>query len=184
MLEPCENRYGVTRRALALSVAALAILAVQQPSVAAPEPVKLAVFDFELDDKSAGAGIIAPDAIDAEMLKQSTEEARRMLAGSGRYSIIDTSGAAGDVTAAGGIRHCNGCDGPIASKLGAELSMIGIVTRVNRTEFTLQILIRDASTGAVKSNDFTGLRMGANYAWSRGVKWLMDNKILAAQQAK
>jgi hypothetical protein len=184
MLKPRENRYGVTRRALALSVAALAILAVQQPSVAAPEPVKLAVFDFELDDKSAGAGIIAPDAIDAEMLKQSTEEARRMLAGSGRYSIIDTSGSASEITAAGGVQHCNGCDGPIASKLGAELSMIGIVTRVNRTEFTLQIVIRDASTGAVKSNDFTGLRMGANYAWSRGVKWLMDNKILAAQQAK
>jgi hypothetical protein len=26
--------------------------------------------------------------------------------------------------------------------------------------------------------------MGANYAWPRGVKWLMDNQILAAQRAQ
>jgi hypothetical protein len=184
MLEPRENRYGIVRRALALSVAALTILAAQPSGAAALEPAKLAVFDFELDDKSAGAGIIGPDAIDAEMLKQSTEEARRMLAGSGRYSIIDTSSVAGEVTAAGGVQHCNGCDASLAGKLGAELSMIGIVTRVNRTEFTLQILIRDARTGAAISNDFTGLRMGANYAWPRGVKWLMENKILPAQQPR
>ena len=57
--------------------------------------------------------------------------------------------------------------------------MVGVLTRVNRTEFTLQILVRDARSGAVVSNNFTGLRMGANYAWPRGVKWLMENRILA-----
>jgi hypothetical protein len=45
----------------------------------------------------------------------------------------------------------------------------------------LQILVRDAQTGAVLSNNFTGLRMGANYAWPRGVKWLMENRILSTQ---
>ncbi len=38
----------------------------------------------------------------------------------------------------------------------------------------------DAHSGAVVSNAFTGLRMGANYAWPRGVTWLMQNKILPA----
>jgi len=62
--------------------------------------------------------------------------------------------------------------------------MVGIFTRVNRTEYTLQILVRDAQSGAVVSNNFTGLRMGANYAWPRGVKWLMTNRILSAQRAE
>jgi hypothetical protein len=102
-----------------------------------------------------------------------------MLSASGRYSIIDTGSVAGEVTSAGGLQPCNGCDGPLAKKLGADQSMVGVLTRVNRTEFTLQILVRDAQTGAVVSNNFTGLRMGANYAWPRGVKWLMENRILS-----
>jgi hypothetical protein len=146
--------------------------------------VKIVVFDFELNDRSAGGGIISQDAIDTENLKMSTEEARRMLAESGRFSILDAGSAADDLVAAGGIRHCDGCEGPLARKLGADQSMAGIITRVNRTEYTLQILMRDAQTGAVVSNAFTGLRMGANYAWPRGVKWLMNNRILSAQRAE
>jgi hypothetical protein len=170
------------RGAVALGIAALTIFAVQQSWATAPVPVKIAVFGFELDDKSAGGGIVGPDAVDGENLKLSTEEARRMLVASGRYSIVDASSAAAEVISAGGIQHCNGCDGPLAKRLGADQSMVGVFTRVNRTEFTLQILIRDAQTGAVISNAFTGLRMGANYAWPRGVKWLMDNKILSARR--
>ena len=58
--------------------------------------------------------------------------------------------------------------------------MAGLIAKVNRTEYTLQVLVRDARSGAVLSNDFTGLRMGANYSWPRGVKWLMDSEILPA----
>jgi hypothetical protein len=172
-------------RGLAASFAAAVVVLAMQPSKAAdPDLVKIAVFDFELEDKSAGGGIIAPDAIDAENLKASTEEARRMLAASGRYSIVDTDSAADEVTSAGGMLQCNGCDVPLAKELGADQSMVGLVTRITRTEYTLQILVRDTQTGAAISNDFTGLRMGANYSWPRGVKWLMDNKVLPAQRAK
>lgn len=151
------------------------------PSTAAePDPVKIAVFEFELDDRSAGRGIIEPDATDTENLQISTEEARRMLSASGRYSIVDASSAAGEVMSAGGIQYCKGCEVPLAEKLGADQSMVGVFTRVSRTEYTLQILVRDTQTGAVVSNVSTGLRMGANYSWPRGVKWLMDNGILPA----
>jgi hypothetical protein len=144
----------------------------------------IAVFDFELNDASAGSGIISQDAVDTDNLRESTEEARRMLSASGRYSIVDTSGLGSDAKPRGGIQHCNGCEVPLAKKIGAERSMMGVVTRVTRTEYTLQILIRETHTGTVVSNDFTGLRMGANYSWPRAVKWLMDNKILTSQRAQ
>ena len=172
---------GVLTACLAV---ALAIFAVQPSQATEPAPIRVAVFDFELKDASAAGGIIAADAIDTENLRKSTEQVRAMLSASARFSVVDTSSVAGEVTTAGGIQRCNGCDGPLAKKLGADQSMAGIVTRVNRTEYTLQILVRDAETGAVVSNAFTGLRMGANYAWPRGVKWLMNNKILSAQGAQ
>ena len=162
--------------------AALTVFVIQPSKAAEPGLVKIAVFDFELDDRSAGGGIIGQDAIDTENLRKSTEEARRMFSASDRYSIVDTGSVAGEVISAGGIQHCNGCDGPLAKKLGADQSMIGVFTRVSRVEYTLQILVRDTQTGAVVSNNFTGLRMGANYAWPRGVKWLMNNRILSAQR--
>ena len=164
--------------------AALTVFAIQPSEAAEPGPVTIAVFDFELNDTSAGGGIIGQDAIDTENLRKSTEEARRMLSASGRYSIADTGSVAGEVISVGGIQHCNGCDGPLAKKLGADQSMVGVFTRVSRVEYTLQILVRDTQTGAVVSNNFTGLRMGANYAWPRGVKWLMNNRILSAPRAE
>ncbi|MGF1611973.1 MAG: DUF3280 domain-containing protein [Kiloniellales bacterium] len=163
---------------------ALTVLASQPSNATQPDPVKIAVFDFELVDKSAGGGIVEPDAADRENLRMSAEEARRMLSASGRYSLVDASSAADDVSSAGGVQYCNGCESPLAKELGADQSMIGLITRITRTEYTLQILVRDAQTGEVLSNAFTGLRMGANYSWPRGVKSLMRSSILPAQGAQ
>lgn len=156
---------------------AFSLAAAGQP-VEAAEPVTVVVFDFELDDRSAGGGVIEADAADAEQLRLSTEEARRLLAESGRYSVIETGSVAQELLEAGGIRHCRGCEGALARQLGAERSLAGIITRITRTEYTLQIVVRDSETGAIVANAFTGLRMGANYAWPRGVKSLMSKSVL------
>lgn len=164
-------------------LAAPGLSSVQPSKAAEPEPVKIAVFDFVLDDRSAGRGIIEQDPIDTESLQLATEEARRLIVDSGHYSVVDTSSVVAEMLAAGGVQHCNGCEGPLAKKLGADQAMVGVFTRVSRTEYTLQILIRDTETDAVVANASTGLRMGANYSWPRGVKWLMNNRILAAARA-
>jgi Protein of unknown function (DUF2380) len=141
---------------------------------AAPQLIKIAVFDFELEDKSAGGGIIPVDEKDLAYLKQSTEEARRLLSESGRFEVIDTSGVSER-----NLASCGRCEGPLAQKLGAERAMIGLVTRITRTEYTIQLRVVDAATKETISTAFTGLRMGANYAWSRGVRSLINNRILA-----
>lgn len=182
MRQTCANGYRPSVLAATALVALLA-LATHPSGGFAADSVRIAVFDLELDDRSAGGGVIGPDARDAEYLRQTTEDARRMLAASDRYTVVATGSVAGEIAAAGGIRHCNGCDGPLALTLGADQTMIGVVTRVSRTEYTLQLVIRDARTGATVSDNFSGLRMGANYSWPRGVKWLMINRILPAASA-
>jgi uncharacterized protein DUF2380 len=140
----------------------------------ADDPIKIAVFDFELLDTSAAAGIIPPDKSDLTFLAESTEEAKSLLSDTGRYEVIDTSAASQR-----NLANCGRCEGPLAQKLGAEQAMIGVVGRVNRTEYTVQIRIIDAATKEIVSSGSTGLRMGANYSWPRGVKWLMEKQILA-----
>lgn len=146
-------------------------------AVGAPS-VKLAVFPFELEDFSAGAGYIAPDEIDREQLRLSTEEARRLIAASGRYQLVDVSAVNDPTAKAGNLRNCEGCEAKIAAGLDADQSMIGIVTRISRTEYAVTYKVRDTRSGAIVDTQQTDLRMGANVAWSRGARWLVQNRLL------
>ncbi|MGH6810898.1 MAG: DUF3280 domain-containing protein [Methylocella sp.] len=172
-------------RASLFSVGGLLFCAALLPafvsSADTPPPVKLAIFDFELEDFSAGGQLIGENPADTAQLKFATSEARRLIAQSGRYSVVDVSGADAEAVKAHWLRKCNGCDAGIAFKLGADQSMIGIVTRISRMEYTVAFRIRDARTGAEIFNKQSDLRMGANYSWDRGVAWLINNRLLNRQ---
>jgi hypothetical protein len=144
-------------------------------------PVKLAVFDFELEDFSGGAGIIPESDQDREQLRLATETARRLLVESGRYSLVDVSGADAADVRAHTLRQCDGCDAAIARKLDADQSFVGIVTRISRTDYAVTFKIRDTRTGAPIAVEQTDLRMGANYSWNRGAAWLIKNRLLEKQ---
>src|SRR5260221_14762274 len=109
----------------ALVLAGFAVAGADGPG-AAP-PIKLAVFPFELEDFSAGAAYVPPDDIDREQLRLSTEEARQLIAASGRYQLVDVSAVSDQAAKAGKLRECDGCDARIAAGLDADQSMIGIV---------------------------------------------------------
>jgi len=173
-------------RAIALSLAPAIMLAALAAAGAAetvaPSPVKIAVFPFELEDFSGAAGYVPPDDIDREQLRLSVEEARRLIAASGRYQLIDVSAVNDQAAKAGKLRDCDGCEARIAAGLDADQSMIGIVTRITRMEYAVTYKIRDARSGALVDVKQTDLRMGANVAWSRGARWLIENRLL--EQAK
>ena len=166
-----------TRVALFGSMLAV-LLAAPAARADAPAPVKLAVFEFELEDFSGGASILPANPSDFEQLKLVTNEVRRLIAQSGRYTVIDVSGADTEAVKTHSLRNCDGCDAGIALKFGAEQSLVGFVTRISRMEYTVRFEIRDARTGAVVFNQQTGLRMGAIESWNRGAAWLIRNRLL------
>ena len=170
-------------RTIALILApAIMLAAAEAAETAAPSPVKMAVFPFELEDFSAGAAYVPPDDIDREQLRLSTEEARRLIAASGRYQLVDVGAVSNEAAKAGKLRDCDGCEARIAAGLDADQSMIGIVTRITRMEYAVTYKIRDARSGTIIAVAQTDLRMGANVAWSRGARWLIENRLL--EQAK
>jgi Protein of unknown function (DUF2380) len=150
-------------------------------AIAAP-PLKIAVFPFELMDFSAAAPYVGPDDIDREQLRLSTEEARRLLVESGRYQLVDVGPVNEQIATAGQLRDCEGCEAGIAAGLAADQSMIGIVTRITRMEYAVTYKIRDARSGALVDVQQTDLRMGANVAWSRGARWLIQRRLLEQPQ--
>ena len=162
-----------------LAVFAAMLMALPAAS-AAPAPVKLAVFEFELEDYSAGAASTGETPADAKVLAGVTSDVRNLLAQSGRYRLVDVAAADAGAATARRLHECDGCDAPIALKLGAEQSFVGVVKRISRMEYTVRFQIRDAHTGAVVSNGESGLRMGADYSWSRGAAELVKDRLLAS----
>jgi hypothetical protein len=140
-----------------------------------PPPISLAMFDFELEDLSAGPG---ESPADTRLLEQISGDARRMIANSGRYRLIDVSRAGEDPVKGRWLHQCHGCDAGIARKLGAEQSLVGFVTRISRTDYMVRILISDTRSGAVVADAQSGLRMGADYSWGRGVAALINGRLL------
>ncbi|WGD56026.1 DUF2380 domain-containing protein [Bradyrhizobium sp. CB1650] len=148
-------------------------------ALAAPPPIALAVFEFELDDNTA-APADGLAAADSSYLAEATAAVRDALGQSGRYRIVDVGGAHEDAVSSRSLRDCNGCDAAIAGKLGADQSLIGVVRRVSRTEYTVGFQVRDARTGAVVSRGDSGLRMGADYSWKRGAVRLVSDRLIDA----
>src|SRR3954467_1687200 len=99
-------------RTIALILAPAIVLAVHAAAGAAetvaPSPINMAVFPFELEDFSAAAAYVPPDDIDREQLRLSTEEARRLIAASGRFQLVDVSAVNNEAAKAGTRRERDG----------------------------------------------------------------------------
>ena len=172
-------RFDAWRKfATAASLLCAALLAAFPAGAASGAPIKLAMFDFELEDFTDRPGETPSDT---EQLRRVTDEVRQLLAQSGRYSLIDVSSADAVAVKKHALRDCNGCDAGIALKLGAEQSFIGVVKRISRTEYTIRFQIRDAPTGTVVSTEDSGLRMGADYSWNRGAARLIRDRLLESR---
>jgi Protein of unknown function (DUF2380) len=129
----------------------------------------------------AGAGIAGDRAADNGFMKAVSTEVRRVIAQSGRHHLVDFSGVDADAVRDHSLRTCNGCDAGIASALGAEQSLTGVVRRISRTEYVVGFQLRDAKSGTLIAAQDTGLRMGANYSWSRGASRLIEDRLLTGR---
>ena len=146
--------------------------------VATSAPIKLAIFDFELNDNSAAPTETPSDATE---LAKTTEAVRELLTQSGRYVAVPINGSDTDAVKNHKMRDCDGCDARIARDQGADQALVGVIGRVSRTEYTVSFRLRDAHTGTIVAGADSGLRMGANYSWSRGAARLIRDRLIEVQ---
>jgi hypothetical protein len=142
-------------------------------------PIRIAVFDFELEDVTPAASFLNEATSSATSLERATSAARQELAQSGRYDIVDVGGVHADPVAKRRLRECDGCEAAIARELGADQSMFGIVRRATQTDYYLTVIIRDARSGKLVDEQ------GANFAggeegWASGARMLIRHQVLAS----
>lgn len=114
-------------------------------------PIKLAVFDIELDDFSAGGPLAGESKTETDMLRRVTALARERLTQSGIFEIVDGSVSANAMVKTHWLRKCNGCEAAIARDLGAEMSFLAFFRKISVMEQYLEFRNpRRAHRGAPK----------------------------------
>src|SRR5450631_2656442 len=81
------------------------------------QPVKIAVFAFELEDVSPAASFLGKTTSSIAAMEKVSSEARRVLAQSGGYSLIDVSKVDSKPVTEKSLRNCDGCEAGIALQL-------------------------------------------------------------------
>jgi hypothetical protein len=146
-----------------------------------PPVAKLAVFDFELDDVSPAASFLGQTTSNEAVMEKVSSEARRMLAESGRFILVDVSKVDAEPVRAKALRNCNGCEAGIALQAGAEQALIGMVRRVTQTDYYVLIQISDAQTGKVLNQQEANFAGGPD-GWASGVRMLIKHQVLVAAE--
>jgi len=139
--------------------------------------IKIAVFDFELDDVSAAAVLAGTPTSGAANMDKVSGTARRVLAESGRYSLVDVSRVEAKPVIDKALRDCDGCEASIALQIGADQSLIGVVRRVSMTDYYVVIQISDARTGKVLTQQAANFA-GGDDGWASGVASLIKHGVL------
>jgi hypothetical protein len=147
-----------------------------------PAVVKLAVFDFELEDATPAAELLGQTARNEAAMQKVSVDARQMLAKSGRYLLVDVSDVNAQPVREKSLRNCEGCEAGIALEAGAEQALIGVVRRVTQTDYYVQVQITDARTGKVLSQQSANFAGGPD-GWSSGVRMLLKHQVLVFEDA-
>ena len=178
------NAIPIRLRVLSGAFVALCLLgslaAANEP--AAPT-VKIAVFDFELEDLSAASVILGQSTTSSDSLRKVSEAARKEMVKSGRYVVIDPSRDGAEFSKDKSLKDCGGCDAALASRLGADQSLIGLVRRVSQTDYYVIVQVRDAHSGKVIAQEAANFA-GGEEGWASGVRMLIDHQVLPVTAAQ
>ena len=159
--------------------AASAVLSTSSGAV----PLKAAVFPFEfIDAGSLTTGIAPPPEPEATRLKLITGVLKDRLASSGVYQAVDVSGEAGDLAKGPALQDCQKCAEELARKAGAEIAVVGYVQKVSNLILNINIRVSNAQSGQMLAAGSADIRGNTDEAWTRGVEWLVKNRLLAKPQ--
>jgi len=151
------------------------LLVVSAPARA--DPPKVAVFDFELLDTSLQGEVHGQKDEQGRMMRAG-DQLRKSLAESGKFVVLDIAPV--NVAAHGrNLQACGGCDVQLAQQIGADIAITGVVQKVSSLILNMNVYLRDVPTGRIVTSMTVDLRGNTDESWSRGVNFLLRNRLLA-----
>lgn len=184
----CDVNFRAVLRLLRMTVVA-GVAAGAWPNAAAAAE-RLAVFDFELADGGAPSdptGNVVSGALmlqigkvslaDRQKLAAATATLRRLAAERPEFALVDLEPMKAKLEAAAPLHKCNGCDTDLAREAGAELALLGKVTKLTSVLIHIDIAVKDVAADKVVRAVSVDVQGDTEESWTRGVRWLFRNRI-------
>ena len=70
-----------------------------------------------------------------------------------------------------------GCDTRIATRLGADYSLVGEVQKVSNANLTINLQMRAAETGEMVKGAVVDIRGNTDETWARGMRSILKNRF-------
>jgi hypothetical protein len=147
------------------------------------EPARMAVFDLELVDTSLEGEMNGASEVESRRLAMLSERLRAALAASGRYELVDIAPVR-DEAGQQNLQSCGGCDRRMAAELGADLAVTGFVQKVSNLILNINLYVRDVESGRLVEGYSADIRSNTDESWTRGLDWLLENRLLAEETPK
>jgi hypothetical protein len=154
-----------------------ALMLVLSAPVRAETP-RAAVFDFEFMDTSLEGEKNGPRADEDARLRRAGDELRKGLADSGKFLIVDIAPLKAEAHGSN-LQACGRCDVQFAQRLGADLSITGVIQKVSNLILNMNVYVRDAHTGNLVTATSVDMRGNTDESWSRAMSYLLRNRLLA-----
>lgn len=149
---------------------------------AAADPMKTAVFDFDLIDDSQEGEMNGLRADETARLKLISDELRAKLTADGRYQVLDLAPIADEIKAKAPMYKCNQCEDDLAKKVGADYLIIGTVQKVSNLILNLNLYVRDVNQAKIIKVMSSDIRSNSDDSWMHGINWVIKNQLLAVKQ--
>jgi hypothetical protein len=155
----------------------LLLFSLLSASAAAAEPMRIAVFDFEMIDTSLEGEMKGTSPEEKARLAKLAPVLREKLAASDRYVVVDTARVL-DRARAQNLQACGGCDATLAREVGADVALTGTVQKVSNLILNINIYLRDATDDRLLQAMSADFRGNTDESWSRALQYLVRNKLL------
>ncbi|WKW51871.1 DUF3280 domain-containing protein [Rhodomicrobium lacus] len=165
--EPKQGGHTLLMRVFASALALS--LCLTAGGVSAAE--RVAVFDFEMVDANSDTASLGSRPEEAERLKAAAARFREALVRTGKYEMADLS-AVEPSARAFNLSACNGCDGALARKVDAAISITGSVQKVQDVTRAMAIFVRDVETGKLLASKSVDIREDTEAGWNGAVDTL------------
>ncbi|WP_417723194.1 DUF3280 domain-containing protein [Salipiger sp.] len=150
-------------------------LCLSTPS-AAEEAATVAFFGIHMLDTSLQTTELGQDPQEIARRERIEAQVRERFAAEG-YELLDLAPVQADLDRVVNPAKCYGCDTRMATRLGADYSLVGEVQKVSNLILTMNLQLRDAETGDLVKGGVVDIRGNTDESWERGMRYILKNRI-------
>jgi hypothetical protein len=92
-------------------------------------------------------------------------------------TLVDLAPVAEELERTVNPANCNGCEVRMAARLGARYAIVSEVQKVSTLIQSMNVVVRDAETGAVVRGQAVDLRGNTDEAWIRAMRYILEHGV-------